>query len=99
MGCRGRSWQAHLRHPRLQPLPRAVAWLGHLCDHVQHHHAVLEDVDSVALPPCLSNQQLCEAVVGCRRLHCRLFNRSYLRILIPMQAHGICLVSRSKSQT
>lgn len=96
MGCQGWSGQTHLRHPRLESLPWAVTWLGHLCDHVQHYHAVLKDVDPVTLPPCIPNQQLCKTVVGCRRLHCRLFHRSYLRVLVSMQAHGICLVSRSK---
>ena len=99
MGGPGWSGKTHLRHPCLESLPRPVTWLGHLCHHVQHHHAVLEDVYSVALSARVSNQQLCEVLVGCRRLHSRLFNRGYPRIIVPMQADGICLVSQSNSPT
>ena len=69
-----------------------------MCGHVQHHYAFLQDVNPIALPPCIPNQQLCQTMVGCRRLHSSLLSRSYIRISVPMQTDGICLVSRRGTQ-
>jgi hypothetical protein len=88
-----RSWQAHLRPQCCRPLPQPVTRLGHLCNHVQHHHAILETLDLVALPPLVPNCQLRKTMVGCRRLYCCLLSRSYIRIMVPMPTYGVSLVS------
>lgn len=89
-----RSRQAHLRHYCRRPLPQSTTWLGCMCGHVQHHYAFLQVVNPIALPPCIPDQQLCQAMVGCRRLHSSILSRSYIRVLVPMQTNGICLVSQ-----